>query len=151
MRNWRPINTTMKQVGYTLMQIAIYLMLLGGIGDLVYSFSVKSIIPAHLEYLQLTEDQVTPELRDLDLGLIRAIGGLLIALGIGALTLLYTAVKKQNSAALWGMALMVTLGEGNNALQMFLLDSPYYAAPLFFLLLFWTGVFLWLRRTHNHA
>jgi len=94
MGNWRPINATMKQVGYTLMQIAIYLMLLGGIGDLVYSFSVKSVIPAHLEYLQLPKDQVTPELSDLALGLIRAIGGLITALGIGALTLLYTAVKK---------------------------------------------------------
>jgi hypothetical protein len=76
-----------------------------------YTFSVETIIPAHLEYLNISDQQVSPELRNLDLGFMRGIGGFLIALGVGALVILYTSVKKGNSLALWGMLLMVTIGE----------------------------------------
>ena len=133
----------MKKFGYITMQVGIYLILLGGIGDIIYSFSVDTIIPAHLDYLKISSEEVGPQLRNLDLGFMRGIGGFIIAVGIGALTLLHTAVKAGNQLALAGMVLMVTIGEGNNALQMFLLDSPYYLMPLFYVILFWTGVVLW--------
>ena len=125
------------------MQVAVFLVLLGGIGDVVYSFSVKTIIPAHLDYLQISAQAVSPQLKNLDLGFMRGIGGFTIAVGIGALTILYTLIKTDNRIVLWGMLLMITVGEGNNVLQMILLDSPFYAMPLFYLLLLWTGAILW--------
>ena len=133
------------------MQVAIYLILLGGIGDIIYTFSVETIIPAHLEYLNISEQEVSPELRNLDLGFMRGIGGFLIALGVGALVILYTSVRKNNSLALWGMLLMLTIGEGNNVLQMILLDSPFYMMPLFYMILLWIGAVLWLRGQITNA
>jgi hypothetical protein len=135
----------MKRTGYIIIKISIYLILLGGIADIVYSFAVTPIFPSHLEYLKIPAQDVSLELRNLDLGLIRALGGLIIAMAAGALTLLHISVKTNNKLALWGMTFMVTIGEGNNVLQMFLLDAPLYVVPLFFLLLFWAGVFLWIR------
>lgn len=134
----------MKKAGYIIMQIAIYLILIGGIGDIIYSFSVETIIPAHLDYLKISSQEVSPQLQNLDLGFMRGIGGFLIALGIGALAILYSAVKNDNRFALWGMLLMVTIGEGNNALQMILLDSPFYIMPTLYLILLWIGAALWL-------
>lgn len=134
----------MKKTGYIIMQVAIYLILFGGIGDILYSFSVETIIPAHLDYLNISGEDVSPQLRNLDLGFMRGIGGFIIAVGIGSLTLLYTSVKRNDRFALWGMLLMITIGEGNNVLQMILLDSPFYAMPLFYLILTWIGAMLWV-------
>ena len=141
----------MKKKGFIIMQVAIYLILVGGIGDIIYTFSVETIIPAHLEYLKISEQEVSSELRNLDLGFMRGIGGFLIALGLGALVILYTSVKKDNRIALWGMLLMLTIGEGNNVLQMILLDSPFYMMPLFYLILLWIGAVLWLRGQITNA
>jgi hypothetical protein len=135
----------MKRTGYMIIKISIYLILLGGIADIIYSFTVTPIFPSHLEYLQIPAQDVSLQLRNLDLGLIRGLGGLIIAMAVGALTLLHTSVKTNNRPSLWGMSLMVTIGEGNNVLQMILLDSPLYVVPLFFLLFFWAGVFIWVK------
>lgn len=139
----------MKKTGFVVMQVAIYLILLGGIGDIIYSFSVESIIPAHLDYLKITSQDVSPQLRNLDLGFMRGIGGFIIAIGIGALVILYSCVKNDNKFALWGMLVMITIGEGNNTLQMILLDSPFYAMPLFYLILLWIGAILWFMGNKN--
>lgn len=134
----------MKRIGYIMMQVAIYLILLGGIGDMIYSFSVESIIPAHLDYLKISSQEVSPQLRNLDLGFMRGIGGFIIAIGVGALALLYLSVKNDNKFGLWAMLLMITIGEGNNTLQMILLDSPFFAMPLIYLIILWIGAVLWL-------
>lgn len=135
----------MKRTGYIIMQVSIYLILLGGIGDIIYTFSVETIIPAHLDYLQMSDEEVSLQLQNLDLAFMRGIGGFLVAIGLGSLVILNTAVKNDHRPALWGMLVMVTIGEGNNALQMILLDSPFYIMPLFYLILLWVGAILWLR------
>lgn len=58
-------------------------------------------------------------------------------------TLMQIGVKYNSRLALWGMLLMTTLGEGNNALQMKLVNSPYFMVPLIFLALLWVGAALW--------
>lgn len=131
------------------MQVALYLILLGGIADLIYTSSVETIIPAHLDYLNISDEEVSPELKNLDLAFMRGIGGFLVAIGVGGLVILYSSVKNGNKLALWGILLMITIGEGNNTLQMFLLDSPFYTMPLFYILLLWTGAFLWLLAPQN--
>lgn len=135
----------MKRTGYVIMQIAVYLILLGGIGDIIYSLSVETIIPAHLDYLKISDEQVSPELRNLDLGFMRGIGGFIVAVGVGALALIYSGVKHGSKQALWGMLAMICIGEGNNVLQMYLLDSPFYLMPLTYIILLWIGALLWLK------
>ena len=135
----------MKKTGYIIMQIAVYLILLGGIGDIIYSFSVETIIPAHLDYLKISDKQVSPELRNLDLGFMRGIGGFIVAVGVGALALIYSGIKQGSKQALWGMLAMISIGEGNNVLQMYLLDSPFYLMPLTYIILLWIGALLWLK------
>jgi len=132
-------DTGMKRAGYWIMLIAICLILLGGIVDIAYTFSVESIIPSHLDYLELTGDEVSPKLRNLDLALIRGIGGFIIAIAIGSLALLRIFRETGNPFILWVILIMITIGEGNNFLQMILLDSPFYVAPLFFLIIVWAG------------
>jgi len=70
---------------------------------------VETIFPAHLDYLNISSQEVSPQLRNLDLGFMRGIGGFIVAVGIGSLTLLYTSVKMDNRLALWGMLLMITI------------------------------------------
>ena len=143
--------TKMRKTGFIILQVAVYLILLGGIGDLAYTFSVESIIPAHLDYLKITSNEVTPELRNLDLGFMRGIGGLLIAIGIGGLALLYGPIKSGKKSALFGLLAMITIGEGNNVLQMYLLDSPFYIMPLAYLILMYIGAILWLNGANKNA
>ena len=97
-----------------------------------------------MDYLKINGQEISVELKNLDLGLLRAIGGLLVASGIGALIILSGQVKNGNKTALLGILFMMTIGEGNNAFQMYLLDSPFFAIPFGFLLLIWTGGVLWL-------
>ncbi len=134
----------MKKSGYIILHLGTYLIILGGLGDIGYTFSVSGIIPAHMDYLKINDQEISVELKNLDLGLMRAIGGLLVASGIGALIILSGQVKNGNKPALLGILFMMTIGEGNNALQMYLVDSPFFAIPLGFLLLIWTGGVLWL-------
>ena len=111
----------------------------GGLVDIGYTFSVSGIIPAHMDYLKINDQEISLELKNLDLGLLRAIGGLLVASGIGALIILTGQVKNGNKPALLGVIFIMTIGEGNNALQMYLLGSPFFAFPLGFLALIWIG------------
>ena len=129
----------MKKPGYIILHIGTYLIILGGLGDIGYTFLVTGIIPAHMDYLKITEQEISAELQNLDLGFMRAIGGLLVASGTGALIILNGQVKNGNKPALLGVLFMMTIGEGNNALQMYLVDSPFFAIPLSFLVLIWIG------------
>lgn len=133
----------MKRFGYRLMQVALIMIIAGGVGDIAYSFSVETMIPAHIDYLGIAEADVSPRLKALTLGFMRGLGGFIIATGVGALCLLKN-LEDDRALPLWGALIMVTVGEGNNALQMFLLDSPFYLAPLCFVILFWGGAVLWL-------
>ncbi len=129
----------MKKTGYIILHIGTYLIILGGLVDIGYTFSVSGIIPAHMDYLKINDQEISLELKNLDLGLLRAIGGLLVASGIGALIILTGQVKNGNKPALLGVIFIMTIGEGNNALQMYLLGSPFFAFPLGFLALIWIG------------
>lgn len=133
----------MKRTGYIILQVVVYLILLGGIGDIVYTFSVDPIMQAHLEYLHLSPAEVSPELRNLDLAFMRCIGSFLIAVGVGSLILLYGPIRQGDSRALACLLAIITIGEGGNALQMYFVDSPFTALPTIYVLLCWIGALLW--------
>ena len=133
----------MKRAGYILLQIAGYLILLGGISDVAMTFFMDSLPAQHLKYLAIKNDGVSQELKNLDFAFLRAIGGCLIGIGAGALTIIYGALRKKIKWALTGLLGMVTIGEGINALQLLMLNSPYFIFPLICVILTWIGGLLW--------
>lgn len=146
----------MKKIGFVLIQLAIILILLGGIGDVVYTYSVSSLIPAHIDYLKIASKDISPELIQLDLSFMRGIGGFTIALSLIGLYLVYTLVKKGSKFALFVLVVTMTIGEGNNVYQMIQLDSPFFMMPLFYLIILWVGAFLFImgkneeKQSSNH-
>jgi hypothetical protein len=68
-----------------------------------------------------------PKFAALDLGLLRALGGCLLAIGPTALILVHGPIRRGEHWA--GLALLVLVGvsEGINASQMARFGSPYYA------------------------
>ncbi len=133
----------MKKAGYIILQIAAYFVLLGGIADFVMTFANHSLPASHLSYLHIRNSDVSPEFKNLDHAFIRAIGGCLIAIGIGALTIIYGPVRKGVRWPLLGLLTMVSFGEGGNTIQMLSVDSPYFIFPLTCLILIWTGAMFW--------
>jgi hypothetical protein len=132
-----------KKKGYILLQLATYLVLVGGIGDLILTVQEDPLPLAHLRYLKMDKLQVPAELKSLDAALIRAIGGLLIAIGLGSLVILYKQIRKGISSGLWAIILMISIGEGGNAVQMALINSPFFVYPLSCLVVGWLGTILW--------
>ena len=133
----------MKKVGYILLQIAACLVLLGGMADLLMPFFIHSLPEAHAKYLRLNNEDVSLELINFDHAFIRAIGGCLIAIGIGMITIIYGALKTQTRSVLIPLLLMVTTGEGINTLQMLSIHSPYFFFPLICLIFTWVGGIVW--------
>jgi hypothetical protein len=131
-----------KKAGYSLMQIAAWLIIAGGLSDVLMPLFTPSLPEAHLHYLNIATNTISIQLRNLDAALIRAIGGCLIGIGVGALTIIY-AVLKSNKSALIGLLAMVTIGEGINTSQMLQVDSPYFTFPLICVIIIWIGGVLW--------
>ena len=133
----------MKKTGYILLQIAGFLILLGGIGDLITTFLMSSLPATHLHYLDIKSKILPPKLINLEFAFMRAIGSCLIAISIGALTIIYGPIRKGIKSALLGLVSMVTIGEGGNTMQMFIVESPFFEFPLICLILTWIGAILW--------
>lgn len=133
----------MKKIGYILLQISGYLILLGGINDFAMTFYTNSLPEPHLKYLKIRNEAVSFELENLDYSFLRAIGGCLIGIGIGALTIIYGSLRKKIKFSLVGLISMVTIGEGINTSQMLALSSPYFIFPLLCVIITWIGATFW--------
>ncbi|MEP6844692.1 MAG: hypothetical protein ABI861_01755 [Panacibacter sp.] len=133
----------MKKFGYILLQISAYLIIAGGIGDLMMTFLFDSLPASHLTYLKVKSEAVSIELKNLDHAFLRAIGGCIIAIGIGALTIIYGPIRKGLKQPIIPLLCMVTIGEGGNSLQMILVDSPYFYFPFICVIITWSGVVFW--------
>ena len=116
--------------------------MLGGCFDMLIPF----IPPNLLDYLKITKAEMSPELSSLIFGLLRALGGCLLAIGITALFLINGPVKRGEQWASWTVLILIGLSEGINASQMWRFGSPYYG-PLTFVILTVIGVMLLPKRT----
>ena len=114
----------------------------GGISDIAITFFLNSLPDAHVKYLKINNDTASVELINLDYAFLRAIGGCLIGIGIGALTIIYTILSKKIKWSLIGLIGMVTTSEGINASQMFIVQSPYFVFPFACIIITWTGAML---------
>jgi len=128
----------MKQnAGLKILNCAAVLVMLGGCFDML----VPAVPSNLLSYLKLAKADVSPQLSLLLLGLLRALGGCLLAIGITGLFLINGPLKRGERWASWALLILIGLAEGINASQMWRFGSPYYF-PLAFVALTVVGVMI---------
>lgn len=123
--------------GLALLNIACVLVITGALYDLL----VPSLPPNHLAYLGAADHRLNPGYAALDLAMLRAIGGCLLAIGVTALVLANGPTRRGEAWARVAVAVLVGVAEGNNAYQMYPFDSPWYG-PLGFAVLALAGAAL---------
>jgi hypothetical protein len=120
-----------------ILNCAAALVALGGCFDMLLP-----AVPSNLSgYLKLGKEELSPQLSLLLLGLLRALGGCLLAIGITGLFLVNGPIKRGERWASWALLILVGVSEGINASQMWRFGSPYYF-PLAFLALTVVGVIM---------
>ena len=126
-----------QKIGRIMLNVAGVLVILGALYDLV----VPSVRANHLAYLGAKADRLDPRFAELDLAMLRSIGGCLLAVGVSTIVLANGPVRRGERWSLWTAVLLVGLAEGNNAYRMFPFKSPWYG-PLGFVVLALVGVVL---------
>jgi hypothetical protein len=124
-------------VGLALLNVAGVLVITGSLYDLL----VPSVPRNHLAYLGAADGRLDPRYAALDLAMLRAIGGCLLAIGVTALVLANGPVRRGETWARVAVAVLVGVAEGNNAYRMYAFDSPWYG-PLGFAILALAGAII---------
>ncbi len=143
-----------RRTGLVLLNVAGILVILGSLYDLL----VPAVPANHLQYLGATEGQFDARYAQLDLAMLRSIGGCLLAIGITTLILANGPIRRGERWARLVVVLLVGISEGNNAYRMFPFDSPWYG-PLGFAIIAVTGAALaspppetaFLRNEHENS
>src|SRR5262245_55979540 len=126
-----------QNVGLKILNCTAVFVIIGGCYDML-----MPAVPFNLlSYLGVTKAELSPHLSALLLGVLRALGGCLLAIGIAALLIINGPVRRGERWAAWTLVILVGLSEGINASQMCRFGSPYYA-PLAFVALTVVGVLL---------
>lgn len=108
----------------------------------LYDLGVPAIPPNHLRFLGNVGPPLRERFAQLDLAMLRSIGGCLLAIGITCLLLINGPIRLRGDR--WARAavlLLIGLAETNNAWRMFPFASPWYG-PLSFALLAAAGTIL---------
>ena len=124
-----------RTIGLRVLNRAAALVMLGGCYDMV----IPAVPSNLLGYLEIAKADMSPHLSSLLLGLLRALGGCLLAIGITAFLIINGPLKRGERWASWTLLILIGLSEGINASQMWRFGSPYYA-PLAFVALTVLGV-----------
>ena len=82
---------------------------------------------------------IDPRVASLELGLLRALGGCLLAIGATALVLVHGPIRHGEPWAMLALVMLVGVSEGINSYQMAKFGAPFYA-PLTFVGLMLVGV-----------
>jgi hypothetical protein len=128
---------TRRAVGLILLNTAGVLVITGALYDLL----VPSVPPNHLAYLGVPDGQLDPRYAELDLAMLRSLGGCLLAIGVTALVLANGPVRRGEGWARVGVAVMIGVAEGNNSYRMYPFGGPWYG-PLGFAVLAVAGAAL---------
>ncbi len=126
-----------RAVGLVLLNAAGVLVIAGALYDLF----VPSVPANHLAYLGAAAGGLDRRCAELDLAMLRSIGGGLMAVGVTALILANGSVRRGEGWARVAGAVLVELAEGNNAYRMYPFASPWYGL-LGFAVLAVTGAIL---------
>ena len=126
-----------RSAGLMLLNLAGALIILGSLYDLL----VPTVPSNHLAFLRSAEGQLDPRFAQLDMAMLRSIGGCLLPIGLTTFILANGPIRRGELWARWTVVLLVGISEGNNAFRMFPFDSPWYG-PLSFVLITVTGAIL---------
>jgi hypothetical protein len=132
-------------MGYTLLQIATVGMFLGGLFNLVYTFTSSSLPDAHLVYLQLKPEELPARLVSIEFSFIRTLGTSMMAAAIGAWLLLLGPIKNGNRQAMVGLVLMITLAEGDNTISLYSIGMLFYLYTALTVIMTWVGAIIWWK------
>ncbi len=124
-------------VGLVLLNVAGAMVIIGSLYDLL----VPSVPPNHRAYVRAADGQLDPRYAELDLAMLRSIGGCLLAIGVTALVLTNGPIRRGEGWARVAVVLLVGIAEGNNAYRMYPCGSPWYG-PLGFAVLTTAGAAL---------
>ena len=126
-----------RRTGLVLLNVAGTLVILGSLYDLLVPRAPEN----HLRYLGASDGQFDQRYAQLDLAMLRSIGGCLLPIGMTTLILANGTIRRGERWARLTVIILVGLSEGNNAYRMFPFDSPWYG-PLGFVLITVTGAAL---------
>src|SRR5215831_13546602 len=126
-----------RRVGLVLLNVTGVLVIVGALYDLL----VPSVPANHLAYLAAAKDRLDPRYAELDLAMLRSIGGCLLAVGVTTIILANGPVRRGEPWSLLTAAVLVVVAEGNNAYRMYRFNSPWYG-PLGFAVLAIAGAAL---------
>jgi hypothetical protein len=131
-----------RKIGLVLLYLAGSLVIAGSMYDLF----VPTVPPNLLAYQGVTPATIDPRVAALDLGLLRALGGCLLAIGATALVLVHGPIRRGERWAILALVMLVGVSEGNNASRMIRFGAPFYA-PLTYVGIMLVGVGLvWFGR-----
>jgi len=116
-----------RKIALSILNGAAILVMLGGCFDML----IPAVPSNLLSYLEVSKADMSPHLSSLVLGLLRALGGCLLAIGITALLIINGPLKRGERWASWALLILIGLSEAINASQMWRFGSPYYG-PLGF-------------------
>jgi hypothetical protein len=126
-----------RTIGLRILNCAAALVMLGGCFDMLIP-----AVPANLlDYVKVARVDLSPQLSLLLLGLLRALGGCLLAIGITGLLIINGPLQRGERWASWAILTLIGLAEGINASQMWRFGSPYYF-PLAFVAMTSVGVMI---------
>lgn len=134
----------MANIGFKVLNCTAAFVALGGCFDMLIPAVPSNLI----DYLKIAKPDLAPELSLLLLGLLRALGGCLLAIGITGLLLINGPIKRGEKWAFWALLILIGVSEGINASQMWRFGSPYYF-PLMFVLLTVVGLLLVPKPVEN--
>jgi hypothetical protein len=124
--------------------VGLVLLNLAGVGVIagsLYDLLIPAVPENHQGYLGVSDGPLDPRFAELDLAMLRSIGGCLMAIGITTLVLVNGPLRRGEPWALATVVVLVVLSEGNNAYRMYHFGSPWYG-PLGFAILTVVGAAL---------
>ncbi|HEY2584767.1 MAG TPA: hypothetical protein VGI81_03255 [Tepidisphaeraceae bacterium] len=131
------VATRRRSVGIFILNAAAVGVILGSLYDL----GVPAVPPNHLRFLGTADPGLVERFAQLDLAMLRSIGGCLLAIGITCLLLINGPIRRGDGWARAAVLLLIGLAETNNAWRMYPFASPWYG-PLTFAILAAAGAIL---------
>jgi len=111
-----------RKIGLLVLNCAATAVMLGGCYDMF-----MPAVPANLlDYLGITQGEMSPRHASLLLGFLRALGGCLLAIAVTAFVMINGPLKRGERWASWTVLILIGVSEGMNATQMWRFGSPYY-------------------------
>jgi hypothetical protein len=126
-----------------MLNLAAGLVMLGGCVDML----LPSVPVNLLAYLKISRADLTPEIAALLLGLFRALGGSLFAIGLASLVIINGPLLRGERGAALALLILIGISEAINASQMWRFGSPFYF-PLGFVAITLIGLATRRRSVH---